>query len=276
VLGPTGLAEVRQNAAALISSVADLRVRVVTSIPGADLNAYEVRLERQCGWADADQVREPTLLVMLIDVSDRKVGIYPGPDLRAAVDPVWYRIQQDAMKPSLDSGRWVDGIEAGIERLADAVGGPKPTGPIGVPTAQPSATGFLRYDANGKLIQGDGSAEHPYIEDPNGVLPGDSDTASAGGGIILVFVIVGVLAVVSIVLGVSTKRRQPRQGRIDPSTGLWDPTFGPRAGDPFLGHHQGGLGGGHHGTFGGGGGFDGGGGGGGGSSSDGGGGSSGF
>ncbi|MDX6254259.1 MAG: uncharacterized protein QOJ11_593 [Frankiales bacterium] len=256
VLSGDELAALRADATHL-AGLTSLRIRTVASVPGGDLNAYEKQLQLRCGWADATNVRQPRLLVFMVATTDRQMGIYPGPDLVGTItDSVWLSIEQESMRPLFADGDWSGGLQAGVDALDQALSG---GGSAGEPAPVASTPSFLRYDANGQLIQGDGSAEHPFIDDPNGVLAGSprNDIFPTFG---LIFAIFAGLGVIAMIVGISGRSRPPRTGRYDPTTGLWDSGFGERHG------------GGHHGGFGG---FDGGGGGGG-SSSDGGGGSSGF
>ncbi|MDX6200889.1 MAG: hypothetical protein QOJ83_389 [Frankiales bacterium] len=263
VMSGDDLAALETDAADLAGTTT-LRIRTVTSVPGGDLNAYEKQLQINCGWANAANVRQPKLLVLMVATEDRQMGIYPGPDLVGTITkPVWLTIEQENMGPYFKDGEWSPGLQAGVDSLDRVLAGDSPgIDPSEDPSALASAAGPIQYDANGNLIQGDGSAEHPFINDPNGVLPGSprNDIFPTFG---LIFAILAGLGVIAMIVGVSGRSRRPRTGRYDPTTGLWDSGFGERHG------------GGHHGGFGG---FDGGGGGGGGggSSSDGGGGSSGF
>ena len=70
-----------------------LRIRTVTTTNGETLNAYEQAEQQSCGWADAANVRQPQLLVVMVATQDRQMGIYPGPALVGTLtDPVWLAI----------------------------------------------------------------------------------------------------------------------------------------------------------------------------------------
>ena len=219
----------------------------------------------------------------MVATQDRQMGIYPGPALVGTLtDPVWLSIEHQDMRPHLASRDWLGGLDAGIDALQEVLvkGAPPATAPAptaaGLPTAGP-----IRYDANGNLIRGDGSSEHPFISDPNGILPGSQNGIGASGpsgGVAFgaVFGIIVVLGIVAAIVGIARRggssSRRPRNypGYRGPD-GVWIGGIDPL----HQQHHPGMFGGG----FGAGGGFGGGGdmgGGGGGSSSDGGGGSSGF
>jgi uncharacterized protein len=246
-----------------LAGITMLRIRTVTGVPGGDLNAYEKQLQISCGWADAANVRQPRLLVLLVAPDDRQMGIYPGPALVGTItEQVWLTIEQENMGPYFKDAEWSTGLQAGVDSLDRVLkGGSLGIGPSEEPSAFPSATGPIQYDANGNLIQGDGSAEHPYVSDPNGVLGGSSGSqgSAAFGLVIAIFAGLALIGAITGVLGWSSRSRR---GPYDSTADLWN-----SSGNHHGGHHGGGIGGGF------GGGMDSGGGG---SSSDGGGGSSGF
>ena len=248
--------------AADLAGQTTLRIRTVTSVPGQDLNAYEKSLQLRCGWADAANVRQPRLLVVMVATQDRQMGIYPGPALVGTItDKAWLTIEQESMRPLLASGDWSGGLQAGVDALDNLLtGGPAPLLAASAAAAQPS---FLQYDANGNLIQGDGSAAHPFVN----TSLGQNHNSFPIPGFGAICVLAGVLAlIVSVVRRATSSRPRP----YDPTNGLQP--FDPGSQGHHSGHHGGFFGGGFGGDGGFGGGMDSGGG----SSSDGGGGSSGF
>ncbi|BEP13742.1 hypothetical protein acdb102_20530 [Acidothermaceae bacterium B102] len=275
VLSPDQLTELKHHAAGL-GATTMLRIRTVTTTNGETLNAYEKAEQQSCGWADAANVRQHQLLVVMVATQDRQMGIYPGPALvDTLTDPVWLAIEQQDMRPLFATQNWLGGLDAGIDALSTTLSGG--TAPAAATAVASQAVSVIQTDANGNIIQGDGSSEHPFIADPNGILPGDTPssggTAGIGIGIGFAVVAVLVLVVIGVVRGglVSSRPRRPT-GYRGPD-GVWIGGI-----DPLHQQHHPGMFGG---DFGAGGGFGGGGGGdmgggGGGSSSDGGGGSSGF
>jgi uncharacterized membrane protein YgcG len=294
VIAPADLAELTGQTAELAKTTM-LRLETVTSVPGGDLNAYEKQLQISCGWASAANVRRPRLLVIMVSVQDRQMGIYPGPALVGTITkPVWLEIEQDQMRPQLAAGRWGIGLLAGAVSVqkalsasdglstiqattaasADPSADPSADASAGPPSVAPASNEFsaLPTDANGNFIQGDGSAQSPYLVDPNGGLPGQATGSASGiaaGAVVIValgFIAVIVAIIVAVSRGSSGAVRRRPYGPNDPLNPM-DPGFG-------HGPHHGGFGaGGFDPGGGGGGGSDSGGGG---SSSDGGGGSSGF
>ena len=283
MLSASELASLKVKAAQLAKTTT-LRIRTEASVPGGDLNAYEKKLQIHCGWADATNVRQPKLLVVMVSTGDRQMGIYPGPALTDKITkPVWLGIEQEQMRPFLSDQDWADGLGAAVDSLAKVVAGESldeitKAGPSASAAAASAAAasddGEIRYDENGNMIQGDGTAAHPFIEDPNGVLPGSPGPSSdmVGGGLVMVAIVAmaGIGIVVALVLRLSSGGGGPRSYRRS------GPFLGQQPG-MFPDEHQRGFGGGF-GDMGGSSGGMGGGdmGGGGGSSSDGGGGSSGF
>lgn len=268
-----------------------LRIRTEQSVPGGNLNAYEKTLQKHCGWADSANVRQPKLLVVMVSTDDRQMGIYPGPALVGRItEPVWLGIEQQQMRAYFADQDWADGLAAGTDTLSKVLAGqsleqitkasPSATAGGAGPAASASDGGPIQYDANGNLIQGDGSSAHPFVEDPNGILPGDSGISTSSiqtgiavtGGLIAVIALSVIGVVVTLIVRSSSRVRPsgpygpgqfnplmpgPPRGFPGHQGGAWDtPGFG---GDPGGGGSSGG-------DFGGGGG----------SPSDGGGGSSGF
>jgi uncharacterized protein len=123
VLSPADVTMLTQGSAALAATTT-LRLRTVTSVPKKDLNAYEKTLQISCGWANAANVRQPKLLVVMVDTQDRQMGIYPGPALSGTIDkPIWLSIEQHNMRPHLASADWEGGLQGGVYALAALING---------------------------------------------------------------------------------------------------------------------------------------------------------
>jgi uncharacterized protein len=135
VMSPADVAMLTQGSAPLAATTT-LRLRTVTSVPKKDLNAYEKTLQISCGWASAGNVRQPRLLVVMVDTKDRQMGIYPGPALSGTIDkPIWLSIEQHNMRPHLASADWEGGLQGGVSALNVFVNGAAPAA-----TGQPVAT----------------------------------------------------------------------------------------------------------------------------------------
>jgi uncharacterized membrane protein YgcG len=240
-----------------LTDLTTLRIRTVTSVPGGDLDAYEKVLQTECGWVDpATGHRLPDLMVVMVSTQDRRMGIYVGSALSGVITtPVWTSIEQQTMRPYFADAAWADGLRAGLTELAkdlsgtaDAAPGPAPA-PASAPA--PSEAGPIQYDAQGNIIQGDGSEEHPFISDPNGILPGSNTGPGDGGS--GAGAMIGLLAVL-IVLGGAVSLAV-RSGRSPRRT--WDPVSSswinqPGGGSWGSGSHHGGHGSSFGGGFGGG------------------------
>jgi uncharacterized membrane protein YgcG len=123
VLSPADVTMLTQGSAPLAATTT-LRLRTVTSVPQKDLNAYEKTLQISCGWASAANVRQPKLLVVMVDTQDRQMGIYPGPALAGTIDkPIWLSIEQHTMKPKLASANWEGGLQGGVYALNALING---------------------------------------------------------------------------------------------------------------------------------------------------------
>jgi uncharacterized protein len=117
VLSTADIAMLTQGSAALAATTT-LRLRTVTSVPKKDLNAYEKTLQISCGWADAANVRQAKLLVVMVDTQDRQMGIYPGPSLATSITkPIWLSVEQHNMRPHLASADWEGGLQGGVSAL---------------------------------------------------------------------------------------------------------------------------------------------------------------
>ena len=285
VLSPAQLTALTKHAAGLATKT-ELRIRTEKSLFTGSLNGDEGSLQQDCGWATRSGVRQPRLLVIMVATEDRQMGIYPGTALVGTITrPVWLSIEQKDMRPHFAKADWVGGLEAAVDALsatvtaAAAAPSPPASAPATSSAAAPSATTAessaaqapIQYDSNGNIIQGDGSAEHPFITDPNGVLPGSPTSTGAGSnvwpaiGIIAGVVVIGMIALIGTVIGVARSGSSRRRGHYGPD-GAW--INAPFDGGSHL-HNPGMFGGGGFGGGGFGGGDSGGGGG---SSSDGGGG----
>ncbi len=235
-----------------------LRVRTVTSVPGGDLDAYEKVLQARCHWIDATAKRLPSLLVVMVSTTDRRMGIYVGSALSGTITkPVWTAIEQDVMRPYFARAAWTDGLLAGLKELDRDLAPPAAPAVALAPPASPSGSSPFQYDANGNLIQGDGSAEHPYVSDPDGLIPGSSGNASgssvssSGNGPIIGLVALGAVGAViagafALARGGSGRSRR----RWDPTTSTWITDGSP--GSYHHGGHHGGSGFGGGSSFGGG------------------------
>ena len=101
---------------------ADVYVRVLARVPGADLDAWQAELERRCpNWQNGAGGRAPGLVVVAVAVDDRKTGIYYGEQWRAALDPKWQAIQDNAMNPRFKEGDIGGGVLAGLAEVTAAI-----------------------------------------------------------------------------------------------------------------------------------------------------------
>ncbi len=135
VLSAAQVSELTQHAAVLASAT-DLRIRTEKSLAHGSLNADEEALQKSCGWADAANVRQPRLLVIMVATKSRQMGIYPGTALVGTItDPVWLGIEQQDMRPHFADEDWLGGLQAGTDALQATLAGTPP------PAAEPRTSG---------------------------------------------------------------------------------------------------------------------------------------
>jgi uncharacterized membrane protein YgcG len=113
------LQQVKDAANKLATQVAaDVRVRTFTSVPGANLDAYQKILESKCSsWRAQDGGRKNNLIVVSVSVNDRKTGLYYGSQWTRVLDSNWNRIQADFMNPKFRDGDFGGGTVAGINEV---------------------------------------------------------------------------------------------------------------------------------------------------------------
>lgn len=112
---------------------ADVYVRVLLRVPGADLDAWQAGMQAQCAnWRDEVGLRKATLVVLAVAVDDRKTGLYYGADFAPALDQEWERIQTTYMNPFFQQGAIGAGVANGLSGIATvltehAAAAPQPT-----------------------------------------------------------------------------------------------------------------------------------------------------
>jgi uncharacterized protein len=175
-LAPIRLA-VDDAARALADTGAEVRVRVLGSLAGGDIDRWEIDTELRCpSWGRAGGTgRAPNLLVVAVSMDDHKTGIWYGSDWSDTLDPTWSSIQSEAMNPRFKEGDLAGGLVDGLGRLTAAVTAPRPPAPVG--QAEPGAV-------------------YAYPQESPGY-DGGGDTFEGG------FLIVLVLGILGVVLGVS-------------------------------------------------------------------------
>lgn len=103
---------------------AELYVRVMSTVPGGDIDAWQAGAEQRCpNWREAgsETRRLPTLVVLAVSVNDRKTGIYYGERWKPALDPKWRSIQDNAMNPRFRSGDIGGGLLQGLSEVVAAI-----------------------------------------------------------------------------------------------------------------------------------------------------------
>lgn len=96
---------------------ADVRVRVVTELTDATLDAWVLRMQRAClSWQAADNPKaaKNNLLVFAVAPNSRKSGIYYGDQWKPALDSQRPRISAEIMNRRFREGDWVGGLNAGM------------------------------------------------------------------------------------------------------------------------------------------------------------------
>lgn len=117
----SGRAAVDQAAAALAQTGAAVRVRVVGSLDGQSIDAWEAAVEQRCPAWTFNGRREAHLIVVAVAVSERKTGIWYGSNWAGALDSTWRQIQLVGMNPKFKEGDIAGGLAAGLDQLNTAV-----------------------------------------------------------------------------------------------------------------------------------------------------------
>jgi uncharacterized membrane protein YgcG len=114
--------EVARAAGALRKHGAVVRVRTYRNVPFGNLDAA-VRAEvRRCAsWHDHGSARKPALLVVAVDVANRKTAISYGSRWRAALDDEQQSVQTETINPQLKRKAYAAGIAAGLRRIDELV-----------------------------------------------------------------------------------------------------------------------------------------------------------
>lgn len=101
---------------------AEIYVRAMSTVPGADLDAWQAAAERRCPvWSESSSgARSARLIVLAVSVDDRRTGIYYGSRWKVALDPVWRSIQ-DAMNTRFREGDIGGGLIHGLSEVAAAI-----------------------------------------------------------------------------------------------------------------------------------------------------------
>lgn len=107
----------------------DVYVTVVRSVPGADVDRYQLALERACpawrrttGTSGGGQ-RKNNLVSLVVAVEDRTTGLYYGDEFTEVLDDAWLDIQTGEINPRLRSARYDQGIAAGLQAVAREIRG---------------------------------------------------------------------------------------------------------------------------------------------------------
>ncbi len=185
-------AQVTKAAKKVQDQSADIRVRVIDSVPDGNLDAYVRGLTKQCGtWQDAHGGVKNNLVVLALDVGDHKTGLYYGDTFDSILDHQWTGIQAEAMNPRFKAGDLTGGLVAGLTRIAHFVD----------PTYDPAPANHH----NG------GNGNHPGgnrqgAPKPVGVSELTTTSGSGGGGVLLV--LLGVVVLIAASLGGVAARRR--------------------------------------------------------------------
>lgn len=116
------LAKVTRAATKVQDQAADIRVRVYDSVPDGNLDAYVRGLTHRCGtWQDAAGGVKNNLVVLAVDIGDRRTGLYYGDTYRSILDKKWTGIQADAMNPRFEAGDYTGGLVAGLAQISTYV-----------------------------------------------------------------------------------------------------------------------------------------------------------
>jgi hypothetical protein len=173
-------AKVTKAARRVQDQAADIRVRVLDSVPDGNLDAYVRSMTKRCGtWQGAHGGVKNNLVVMALDVGDRRTGLYYGDTFDSILDHEWTGIQAEAMNPRFKAGDFTGGLVAGLTRVAHFVD----------PTYDPTPA----RDQNGGSPQGNGGPGSGPITFADS--PGSTGGATSGGGVVLlVLLLIGALA----------------------------------------------------------------------------------
>jgi uncharacterized membrane protein YgcG len=113
---------VARAAQALKVDGAVVRVRTYRSVARGDLDAALRAEVRRCSsWHGSGSARRPALLVVAVDVGDRKTAISYGSRWSATLDPAQQTVQTETINPALKRKAYGDAIVAGLRRLDDLV-----------------------------------------------------------------------------------------------------------------------------------------------------------
>ena len=179
------VARVTKAAQKVQAQAADIRVRVYDSVPDGDLDAYMRRLNKQCStWQDGGSGWKNNLVVLALDVGDRRSGLYYGDTFGSVLDQHWTGVQADAMNPRFKSGDYTGGLVAGLTRVAGLVDPDHST---------PAQTG----------------SQNPQKHHRRHLVTAPADTAStgSGGGWAVGLVLLGLIVVAGAVFGGVRYRR---------------------------------------------------------------------
>lgn len=99
----------------------EIAVVTVQNLEGADIGQAALDIHR--AWRVGSQTNDNGI-VLLLAYEDRKVWISVGYGLEGAVpDLTAYRITEDVMKPLLKDGKYPEALQAGVQKLKEAIGG---------------------------------------------------------------------------------------------------------------------------------------------------------
>ncbi len=106
----------------------EIAVVTIKTLDGADVGQAALDVHR--AWRVGSQTNDNGI-VLLLAYDDRKVWISVGYGLEGAVpDLTAYRITEDIMKPLLKEGQYAAALNAGVDKLKEAIGGEyKPEAP---------------------------------------------------------------------------------------------------------------------------------------------------
>ena len=171
---------------------ADIRVRVFDSVPDGNLDAYVRGMTKRCGtWQDAHGGVKNNLVVMALDVGDRKTGLYYGDTFDSILDQEWTGIQAKAMNPRFKAGDFTGGLVAGLTRVAHFVD----------PTYDPTPA-RNQNSGDGQGNGGPGSGPVTFTDSPE-----STGGATSGGGVVLLVLLL-IAALAGAVFGAVLGRRR--------------------------------------------------------------------
>jgi uncharacterized membrane protein YgcG len=112
--------QVQKAAQALIRNGADVRVRLLASVPQGTLDFWKADMLKGCrSWQSPDGGMKNNLIVVVVAPTKGKTGIYYGDLWRGKLGGKEVLIQTDSMNPRFREKNWAVGVSAGLGDIAD-------------------------------------------------------------------------------------------------------------------------------------------------------------